>query len=94
MTVWLTAFKLSEPGPSGDKYALTVQNPDSKDLGLSKTPLWEHSFPTIGAVTQFLVASRVAVVISELELRLNEEKSYSLEISTEDAIQMGFKLKK
>jgi hypothetical protein len=92
MNVWLLAFKLSEPGPSGNKYALAIQNTDPKDLGLSKTPLWEHSFPTIGAVKQFLVSRRVPVVISELELRLNEQKLYSLEISRESAVQMGFKL--
>ena len=93
MTLWLLVFKLNESSPSGNRYALTILNPSPKDLGLDKTPIWNHAFPTIGAVKQFLVSRCTPVEISELGSRLaDEQKLYSLEISRESALRLGFKL--
>lgn len=94
MTLWLLALKLDQSGPLGNKYALTVLNPDLKDFGLSKTSIAEHSFPTIGALTKFVVANcrPEEVRITELQGQLSDGRLYAMEISSESSLRMGFKV--
>jgi hypothetical protein len=93
MTFGLRAFKLNEVGPTGDSYALTVENKDPKDSGLSKTAIWQHSFPTIVAVTEFLVTNckPEELQIAELKRQLLKGQDYVTKVSRESAVRMGFK---
>lgn len=94
MTVWLLAFRFTEPGLAGNHYSLAVLNPDPKDDGLSKTQVAEHSFPTIGAVTKFVTTycKPEEVSISELGNELGEQRIYAMEVSKASAVKMGFKV--
>lgn len=94
VTLWLLAFKLDQPVLSTNSYALAVLNTDPDDFGLSKTPLVQHCFPTVGAVTRFVTANckQEEVGISELEQQLGERRVYAMKVSKESAAKMGFTL--
>jgi hypothetical protein len=95
MTFDLILLTLTPQGATVNSYALALVNPDPKVLGLSKTPIAQHSFPTIEAITKFLSAhcSPAEVDISELRSRSNnEEWVLVMRVTKECAQKMGFEV--
>lgn len=94
MPLWLLAFKLDQPVLGQNRYALTVLNLNPDDFGLSRTPLADHSFASLGAVTNFVVTrcKPGEVDISQLEHLLSESQFFHMQVSEDSAIRMGFKI--
>ena len=91
-TVRLWAREL-DSSPAGNKYMLGIRVIPASS-GLSRTPISDHSYPTLENLCEFVNAARALDAHSLVALReaLQNEKLYSAEISEESAVRMAFKL--
>ena len=95
-TVLLMARKL-DSSPVGNKYMLAIgvigSTPDSSS-GLSRTPISDHSYPTLENLCHCVSAARAldAHILAALRKALQNDEPYYTEISEESAVCMGFEL--
>jgi hypothetical protein len=91
-TVLLMARKL-DSSPVGNKYMLAIGVTPASS-GLSRTPVSDHSYPTLENLCDFINAAKALGAHSLAALReaLQNEEPYYTEISEESAVRMGFKL--
>jgi hypothetical protein len=92
MELYITAQRIDE---SLRFYLLSVgPNPDPKDLGLSKTTVWENAYSTLDDLCKVVQDNCDAgeVDLQKLRSHLSKGLPFHAPISKETAVKMGFKI--
>lgn len=92
-TIFLTARKL-DSSPVGKKYLLAISVTPNPGLGLSLTPVSDHSYRTLENLSDLISGCNAldAHSLAALRAALQNEEPYTTQISEESALCMGFKL--
>lgn len=90
-TLYLMARKL-DSSPAGNRYMLAI-GPNS-DLGLSKTPISDHSYATIDELCEAIDECQAIpeLDVAVLRVAVDGGEFYSAQITEEAALCMGFKV--
>jgi hypothetical protein len=91
-TVLLTAREL-DSSPAGNKYMLAIGVTPASS-GLSRTPVSDHSYPTLESICDFVNAAKAldAHGLAALREALRNGRPHHARVSEESAVRMGFKL--